>query len=187
MTTQTSKKIYTIEEFMGLPLSAKRLELVEGELLEMPPTGDEHGVICLNIASELRAFARRHNLGKVWVTTGFVIDSTTPKPTVREPDVAFVISQRVPPTGKGAVPVPPDLVVEVTSPSDESAEITRKIQQYQKAGVPLIWQVYPDKQEVHIYRLSTNLQFETRNNQQELEGEALLPDFKLKVSAIFEE
>ncbi len=85
MTTQTNKKIYTIEEFMNLPLGAKRLELVEGELLEMPPTGDEHGVICLNIASELRAFARRHNLGKVWVTTGFVIDSSSTKPTIREP------------------------------------------------------------------------------------------------------
>ncbi len=98
-----------------------------------------------------------------------------------------MVSQRVPPTGKGAVPVPPDLVVEVTSPSDESAKISRKIQQYQKAGVALIWQVYPDKQEVHIYRLSTNLKFETRNSQQEFEGENILPNFKLKVTAIFEE
>ncbi len=185
MTTQTSKKLYTIEEFMSLPKSDQRQELVEGELFDMPPTGDEHGRIADELYAELRNFVKSRNLGRVWFTTGFVIDPTTPKPTVRAPDVAFIKAERVPAPGKGPVPVPPDLAVEVISPSDEAGDINKKLTQYQKAGIPLIWLIYPAKQQVHVYRLSNSQTFDTLGINDELDGETVVPSFKLAISQLF--
>jgi len=185
MTTQTSKFFYTIEEFMNLPKSDQRQELVEGELFDMPPTGDEHGRVSDILYRRLGNYVEDNYLGRVWFTTGFVIDPTTPKPTVRAPDVAFIKTARVPASGPGAVPVPPDLAVEVISPSDEAGDIKKKLEQYQKAAVPLIWLIYPAKQQVQVYRIANTQTFETLGINNELDGETIVPGFKIAINKLF--
>ncbi len=49
---------------------------------------------------------------------------------------------------KGAVPVPPDLAVEVISPTDKWSVIIEKVGEYQEAGVKLVWLVDPNSQVV---------------------------------------
>src|SRR5258708_39960213 len=106
MTVQ--EKIYTVDDLWEISQSddsdIRHFELDEGELIEMSPTSDEHGLIAAWLLYLIMGFVKEHGLGKVFAAeTGFIISTnpTTGRNTVRTPDVAFVSKDRlVPLTGK---------------------------------------------------------------------------------------
>jgi Uma2 family endonuclease len=186
MVTQALKRLYTIEEFMALeePDNGSRLELVDGEIEVMPPGGEFHSDVEGNIQDYLRRFVKERGLGKVYTSdAGFIL---RPK-TVRAPDTAFISIERRDPNLRvdGAVPIPPDLAVEVVSPSDRAGKIKKKVNEYLEAGVKLVWVIYPKRKEVHVYRLDGDDK-EVLNINDELSGENVVKDFKVKVSKLFE-
>ncbi|MDF3040287.1 MAG: hypothetical protein K0Q71_2993, partial [Thermomicrobiales bacterium] len=84
----------TIEEFETLPLEG-RWELIDGELVEMSPAADESSSISATIIYLLAAFVRPRGLGRLYgADGGFVLFPE--RPTVRVPDVAFVLAERAP-------------------------------------------------------------------------------------------
>jgi Uma2 family endonuclease len=84
---------------------------------------------------------------------------------------------------KKYIPFPPDLAVEVVSPNDSESEIQTKVQEYQIAGVPLMWVVYPETQTVTVYRL--NSEVEVLGIDDMLSGEDIIPGFTCPVVDIF--
>src|SRR5260370_36111589 len=73
--------------------------------------------------------------------------------TVRGPDLAFWRRERMPePPRTGYPDIPPDLVVEVLSPSDVFPQILRKVQQYLRAGTREVWVVVPEDRSVTVCR-----------------------------------
>src|SRR5690606_9864068 len=112
--------------------------------------------------------------------TGFVLHR---KPdTVRAPDVAFVSHERYRAFGDevSALPGPPDIAIEVLSPSDTFAKVHAKVADYLAAGTPLVWVVDPDQRQVRSYRNLLQPQITTEPG--ELNADDLLPDFSLPVS-----
>ncbi len=182
------RRTYTLEKYEALPKPDRYYELVKGKLIRLDINGDRHGRICINLSMELVLFVKLHKLGRVLLNTGFVLDATDPaKPTVRIPDLAFIAASRVIPVTEKSVQGPPDLAVEVVSPSDVLANIINKVRMYQKAGVSLVWVIEPSSQVVWVYRLEKELVPQVLGVQDELSGEAVIPDFKLSVKALFED
>jgi Uma2 family endonuclease len=107
--------------------------------------------------------------------------------TVLVPDAAFVRRGRLPGLvrPKIYIPVPPDLAVEVRSPSDEPGELAKKLSLYRRAGVPLVWWVDPALRTVAVYR-DGELVAELGEGD-ELDGGDIFPGFRLPVSEIFAE
>ena len=101
----------------------QRCELVRGELVFMSPAGSSHGWVMINITVPLAVFVKTHKLGYAFgAETGFLIERDPD--TVRAPDVSFVRNSRVAGTPTtGFFPGPPDLAVEVLSPSDSASEV----------------------------------------------------------------
>lgn len=64
--TLTETKLITGAELAELG-NLGRCELIEGRIVSMAPTGDEHGSYAGNFYYALRTFVDRHNLGKVRV------------------------------------------------------------------------------------------------------------------------
>ena len=60
-TTQT--QIMTAEELSKLPDDSMCHELIKGELLTMPPPGDEHGAVTINLTLPLANHVKANNLG----------------------------------------------------------------------------------------------------------------------------
>ena len=84
----------TAEELASLSSDGCRHELIEGELRQLPPAGEEHGYITAEIAAELRNYVKSQGLGRVYAAeTGFKLSSEPD--TVRAPDVAFVSQARL--------------------------------------------------------------------------------------------
>ena len=167
--------------------SEKRLELVRGEIVEMAPAGGEHGWIAGELFGYIWSHVKKNSLGKVTAAeTGFVLfQNEAGKDTVRAPDVGFISKARAPQRlPKQYIRVVPDLVVEVVSPNDAAEEIQDKLNDYRRAGVQLIWFVYPSSQTVNVYMPNTA---RTLGAGDTLDGEDVLPGFTLPVRAVFED
>ena len=174
----------TADDLLNLPPDNMRHELIRGELTTRPPTNGEHGVSTLNIAGILRDFLKANPIGvDAGAETGFII-SRNPD-TVRAPDAAFIHNDRIPPGGvpKKFWPLAPDLAVEILSPSDSYSEVMEKIDEWLTAGTRLVWVIDPAKKTVGVY--APHRQPRILKSADQLDGEQVLPGFKLAVAEIF--
>ena len=153
VTTPTSEKI-SFEEYLSYDDGTnKRYELVNGELLLMPPASFLHSDIIDFIADLIRAIARENKLdikvktGDVGVRTG--IDSS------RIPDLCVIDGQvwKSYRRDKSAVISSGVLLaVEVVSPGAEQIErdYVEKVAEYQNSGIGEYWIVDPIEQKITV-------------------------------------
>jgi Uma2 family endonuclease len=149
----------------------------------MPPPGFLHGVVQLNIATLLKAFAGQRKLGRVTVESGLITESGPN--TVRGPDVAYWSYERLPAVEIPALyaDVPADLCVEVRSPSNTDENMTRKAREYFATGVKMVWVVDPEERTVTVYRQSGNGRVLWEDAT--ITGEDVLPGFSCAVADFF--
>ena len=148
----TVAALLTAEEFAALPNDGPSTELVRGEIIEVPPTKFLHGLVCAEISFLLASAARQLGSGRVIGNDSGVITQRNPD-SVRGPDVAFYSAAKVPPVEqrKGYPAIPPDLVVEVRSPSDRWAKLVQKAGEYLDAGVLVVVLLDPDARSAHVF------------------------------------
>jgi Uma2 family endonuclease len=157
--------------------------LLESEELEAMPSL-EHGAIGIRLGRYLDACVEENSLGLVCnsqTTFRFIGD----KPT-RLPDLSFVSRDRLPQRIDQNADFSPDLIVEVLSKGDDVSEIDKKILQYQRSGVRLIWVIHPVIQAIDVYRLQDGLKLQRLLIDDELDGEDVVPGFRLKISRLFD-
>ena len=121
----------------------QRCELIQGEIRLLSPAGSEHGWVVMNIAGPMMVFAKDQKLGYIFgAETGFIIERDPD--TVRAPDVAFVLADRIPDRPPAQFfPGPPDLAVEVLSPSDTASEVQEKAEAWLNSGCQEVWLIDP--------------------------------------------
>ena len=165
-----------------MPDNGFRYELVKGELIRMPPTGHEHGLVAMNIAGPLFQHVKAHDLGKVYAAeTGFIIRKNPD--TVRAPDSAFIGRERLEHGIQGYWIGAPDLCVEVVSPSDSVGYIEDNVAEWLEAGTRMVWVVSPRLRTVTVYKSLTEIAVLTEEDK--LEGADVVPGFGLQVREIF--
>ena len=168
-----------------MPDDGFRYDLVKGELRKMSPAGSKHGVIIVNLTVPLAQHVKERRLGLVFgAETGFRLGSNPD--TVLAPDIGFVRQERVPLEGcpKTFWPGPPDLAVEVVSPSDTVSEVEEKVQEYLQGGTRMVWVVNPKLQTVTVYCSLRDIRILTAKDT--LDGLDIVPGFSLSVATIFE-
>src|SRR5262245_49926890 len=159
-------------------------ELVDGVLVEKVMGFDESRFALL-LAAYLVDFLKQHDLGAVLGADGMM--KLFPG-RVRIPDVAFISWARYPKSkqGRGEIPlVAPDLAVEVLSKGNTRKEMARKLDDYFRSGVRLVWYVDPKVRTVRVYT-SVN-QSVVLTEDQELDGGEVLPGFLLSIRDWFAE
>ena len=185
MTTLATPALYTAEQFLELADIDGPAELVEGELVEMPQSKPRHGQVCMNIGFLLKLHANQHNLGHVFSNDAAIITGRNPD-TVRGADVGFISYDKVPrgPLPDGFLPAPPDLVVEVRSPTDRWKDIMKKVIEYLDAGVTVVCVLDPTTETARICR--SDRDEEQLKNGDPLTFEDVLPGFSAPLKQLFE-
>jgi Uma2 family endonuclease len=162
-------------------------EIVNGQRLEKPPMGFFEIGLASFLLEYLMPFVRTNQLGRARMETLFLLDPV--RGLERRPDVAFISYQRWAKNRKmprvNAWAVVPNLAVEIISPTNLAEEIAVKIQEYFRAGVQLVWVIYPIPGQVYVYESSTQVRI--LEKQHELDGGQVLPGFRLPVAALFED
>ena len=90
-----TKTLLTGEDLLRMPDDGKRYELVRGEVIEITPPGETHGVLASRIDRLSGEFVEEHDLGTVGVESGFYLERNPD--TVRGPDVWFISKDRLDP------------------------------------------------------------------------------------------
>ena len=168
----------TLEEFLESDLEG--YEYIKGELIPMPSTSVEHGKIIANLAMYLVSHIREKRLECIAVSgTGFRVGER-----VLIPDIAIISTDRIPADQSKASLDPPDLAVEVVSPTDSSHRVEEKAFIYLEAGTQLVWILKPLSKTVTVYRSETDITTLTRNDT--LSGEEVIKGFSCQVAELFE-
>lgn len=179
------KKPITAEEFFLMPDPADGtfLELVRGEIVAMPGPGVEHGEVQGNVYFRIKQFLQTNNLGRVVTESGVLIERGPD--TVRGPDVSYYSKERLPLDKRvvGYHDQPPDLCVEVVSPSNSLRQLKGKVKEYLFAGVRLVWIVDPEDRTVTV--IIDPLESRTLEAGATLDGGDVLPGFTCKVADLF--
>ena len=180
----TSTALMTAAELMELPDDGFRYELINGELEKMPPPGHPHGRTALRLSVYLGQFILDQGLGEAFASeTGFKLTSNPD--TVLAPDFAFVTNEHYAEGSKteGYWPGPPDLAVEVLSPSDRPGKVKLKISRWFSFGTKQLWIVDPKQRTVTIYRSESDVT--TFSGSDDLEAQDLFPGFRISLDKIF--
>ena len=183
--TPTGNRLITADELLKMHSKGKRGELVRGEFIPKMPVGEEHGAIVGNLVGYLWLSVRPNRLGRIVASDSGVRVETNPD-TVREPDIAFISSERRP-RGTfvpGYTEIPPDLVVEVVSPSDRQPAINDKARMWVDAGVRLVWVLWPETKMIEIHRAGEPVT--TLREADTLTGMDVIPQFTCPVQDIFD-
>ncbi len=162
-----------------------RLErTAQGELVIMPPTGSETGNRNARLIQQLANWADADGSGIIFdSSTGFKL----PSGAERSPDAAWMSLekwQRFSPEQKSRyVPICPDFVVEMRSPSDALLPLQRKLQEYISNGAQLGWLI--DRQQRNVYVYCPDQPMECLAQPQDVGAEPVLPGFRLKMQSIW--
>ncbi len=154
-----------------------------GELLIMSPTGGETGNRNIEIAYQLQGWSRKNNLGKAFdSSTGFKL----PNGANRSPDASWITIEKWESLTKEQkrkfLPLSPDFVIELRSPTDSLKKIREKMQEYIENGIRLGWLINVEAKQVEIYRLGKDV--EILENPTTLSGEDVLPGFLFDLTTI---
>jgi len=175
--TATERDLLHVLEHEG-----RLCELVDGTLVEKD-VGCEESELTLFLAQLLGSFVRPRKLGRL---TGPDGPMRLKIGIVRLPDIAFVARRRFPGGRKpqGAIQrVAPNLAVEVLSRSNTPQEMNRKLEEYFRAGVELVWYIDPRSRTVEVYTSPEDCNVLKEN--QTLTGGKVLPGFRVKLRDLF--
>ncbi|MBE9040789.1 Uma2 family endonuclease [Oscillatoriales cyanobacterium LEGE 11467] len=160
----------------------ERTEL--GEIIIMTPTGGETGTRNSDFNYQLQSWNRKTKLGIVFdSSTGFKL----PNGANRSPDLSWIPQHRwdalTAEQRQKFLPLCPDFVLELRSPSDSLKTLQNKMVEYIENGTKLGWLIDPKNRRVEIYR--PNQDVEILDVPTMLSGEDILPEFILELTTIW--
>lgn len=183
------RKAITEEDLLALDPDA-RVEIIDGEWVQLSPVGLIHHVIVMNILRLLDRYALENGTGYVY-PDGLIYllhgEGVGLKGAL-VPDVSYIRNENIPQGWNFERPLPgaPDLAVEVMSPDDKAEVILIKTRRYLEAGTEQVWVVYPDSRELHQYRREDAANtVRAYRDDDTVDVEALFPGLALRITDVF--
>ena len=101
---------------------------------------------------------------------------------MRRPDIAYLTKNQVNKADKGEDPIP-EFVIEIISDNDNINKVLAKIGEYYKAGVKIVWLIFPEEKEVHVYSSRREVKICIENDI--CSANPVLPEFEIGVDELF--
>ena len=161
-------------EFCRLNSELRIERTAEGDIIVMPPTGGETG---RKNAKLLALFVNWDGVDNSGVSfdssTGFIL----PNGATRAPDVAWVMKSRLATLTREQkqkfIPLCPDFVLELRSPSDSLASVKEKMEEYIANGAQLGWLLDPMNRSVSVYHSDGRI--DVLDDPETISGDPVLP------------
>lgn len=157
----------------------------QGDLVIMPPAGGGTSNRNAELNFQLSLWAKQDQTGVTFESSaGFKL----PNGAMRGPDAAWVRRSRLASLTREEkekfLPLCPDFVVELRSPTDSLSVLQDKMQEYMANGAQLGWLIDPISRRVHVYRLQHQPEILEAPNT--ISGNPILPGFVLDLQRIWE-
>lgn len=180
----------SVDELLAQPDDGWTYELVEGRLVRMPPSGIGASGMGVTLSAVIYSFVRQNHLGHVSGADGeYILSVPGELDTALAPDVAFVRADRLPqrdtPEWDRPWRLAPDLAIEIASPNQYRPEMAAKALYYLRAGVRLVWVVWPRQKQVDVWRPGQDHSIATLNVADSLDGLDVLLGFAYPLADLF--
>lgn len=139
----------TVEDYKKLPEGAP-FELIEGHLVKEPSPEYLHQKVSMYLSSEMHQFVKAEDLGEVLAAP---IDVYLDQENVFQPDILFIAKENLSLIEKDGIHGPPDIVIEILSPSNAYHDVSTKLRIYEKYGVKEYFIADPLSKDVTRYSL----------------------------------
>lgn len=180
----TQARRYRVEDLALFPDDGRLRELVDGEVVEWDVTTLFHGFFVLALSRLLGNFVFDHQFGMV-VSSDPLVRIQGSEHDARGPDVAFYGRARIPRDLRAAAAdAAPDVVIEVLSPSDRAGDVERKIGDWLRAGVRLLWYVNPETGTTMVYHGSGVARV---GPDATLDGADVVPGFSMRLRDVLDQ
>jgi Uma2 family endonuclease len=157
----------------------------QGEIIIVPPVGGEGDHRNAGVAAQLYDWAKRDGRGKSFGPSGEFI---LPNGAALSPDAAWVSKGRLTKLTKEQrrkfLPLCPEFIVEVMSPSDRLKAAKAKMAEWMANGAQLGWLIDADRETVYIYRTGRG-EPEKKTGIERLSGEGPIAGFVLDLADIW--
>ncbi len=171
-------------ELAGINRDLRKELTSEGELIVMPPAGGETGNRNADITMQLGMWAKQDGNVITFDSSG---GFTLPNGAVRSPDASWVERSKwealTNEQRKKFVPLCPDFVIELRSPTDSLTVLRDKMQEYLDNGAKLGWLIDPEQKRVYVYRPQSEV--EELHNPEKIPGDPILSGFTLDLREIW--
>ena len=156
-----------------------------GEWIIMVPTGGETGSRNNDVSRQLGNWAWEDDMGIAFdSSTGYIL----PNGAKRSPDASWVPRSRLaaltPEQKRKFLPLCPDFVVELRSPSDPLADVQEKMAEYRGNGARLGWLIDAVERRVHVYR--SGVEPDILDAPASVSADPELPGFSLDLARVWE-
>ena len=142
----------TWRDVLEMPEDGKRYEAIGGELYVTPAPSRRHQRASVLLLVELHRLLEEPGYGEVYAAPFGVEHPQTGEGV--QPDLLFVVRDRLHVVGEDWIRGAPDLVVEILSPTTRRRDRTVKLDFYHRLGVVEYWVVDPDGELVEVWRLA---------------------------------
>jgi Uma2 family endonuclease len=145
----STASLMTVEQFAQMRTSeTEDYELVEGELIPLSSGTPLHAKVRGRTEAILRAWLGNHRVGEVFAE----IDCRLSTHSTRRPDLSIFLGNQANAFDLNTIPVPfpPDIAVEVLSPSESAVDVNRKVLDYLAAGCQEVWLLDSANQEIFV-------------------------------------
>ncbi|MFQ5827883.1 MAG: Uma2 family endonuclease [Candidatus Methylomirabilia bacterium] len=177
------KVVLTYEDYCQLPNDGRRYEILDGEIAVTPAPSPTHQEVLFNLARLVDDHVRSHGLGKVYVAPIDVILAPT---SIVQPDMIYVAAERLSLISTRGIEGPPDLAVEVLSPTTSAQDRGTKLQLYARYGIRHCWLIDPDSQRLEAYELAgTPYRLVAEPSGLAEFAPALFPDLRIRLDSLW--
>jgi Uma2 family endonuclease len=150
MATKPALQQWTYAEYARLPDDGKRYEIIAGEVHVSPSPHYRHQLAGIRITGIFENFTREHGIGQLYGPLDVLLSGSD----YLIPDLLFLRHDRRAILSDRGLEGPPDLVIEIVSPSSILRDRGLKRERYALFGVPLYWVVDVALQQIEVYRLA---------------------------------
>lgn len=161
-TTTTTEQRFPMsyQAFLQWMDETTHAEWVRGEVIVFMPPTTMHQLLSIFLSTLLKDYVDLLNLGTVLTAPFEVV--MVPDQSHREPDHIFVANHNQHRLTGERLHGPPDLIIEIVSPSSAPRDFYEKFDEYEQAGVPEYWIIdpRPGHQRVHWYAYESQQRYQ---------------------------
>ena len=180
---QMQASALTVEDYATLPDDGNRYEIIGGELFVSPSPTFFHQRVSIKLSSALDAYLTSTSAGQAVAAP---MDVHLSANDVVQPDLLVVLNVNEGIIHKHGIVGPPDLVVEILSPSSIETDFLRKSKLYERFGVREYWIVNPEGATVSVQTLEENRYVLTGEfGRDDILRSSVLDGFELALATIF--
>ena len=177
--TEIGSKTY--DDLLAMPDDGNRYELIFGEIVMTASPKRKHQFALFQLGKLIDAYVRDHRLGEVYIAP---YDVKLSVHNVVEPDILFVRRSRLSILTEDFVDGPPDLVVEVLSPTNRAHDLVKKATLYADFGIPEYWIVDPATDAITVYVLESG-HYRPLPNRPGVAASVVLPGLEIRPEDVF--